>query len=57
MKFKIKKGSTHSEVFNLLDKMNSKLGNIIDKGFYDKKNKHYVDNLREDYIIEVKIKK
>ncbi len=55
MKFRIKKGSTNSEVFNKLDEINRKLSDKIGKDFYDKKKKHYVDDLQEDYLIDVKV--
>lgn len=56
MKIKIKKGFGYSDISYLLEKITTALMGKMNKGFYSKQEKHYVDRLQKSYLIEVKIK-
>ena len=56
MKFKIKKNSFNSDVHKSFKIIEEFINKKIQKGFYSKDKKHYVNNLTRDFIVEVKIK-
>ena len=55
--FKYKKGIVHYKIHGINEGIGNFLHDFIRKSFYSKERKHYVDDLQEDYRIEVIIKK
>ena len=55
--FKYKKGIVHYKIHGINEGIGNFLHDFIRKSFYSKEKKHFVDDLQDNYRIEVIIKK